>query len=186
MEAAGNRPPLQGGGGNAIFGVGYIVDIVFTQCMLFTMPNRPPRLERILQRHGSPLFFVTFNARKHMPILATSTVHERFIEFARGAAARNISVGRYVIMPTHIHLFVHGTDEFILPNWIRLLKRNLSHAIESPPPHWQEGFFDHLIRHNESYAQKWDYVRENPVRAELVKQADAWPYQGEIVLIDRA
>jgi hypothetical protein len=29
-------------------------------------------------------------------------------------------------------------------------------------PFWQRGFFDHLIRNTESYAQKWDYVRENP------------------------
>src|SRR5204863_7160709 len=53
-------------------------------------------------------------------------------------------------------------------------------------PFWQRGFFDHLIRNTESYAQKWDYVRENPVRAGLVKVAEDWPYQGEIVHIDRA
>ena len=30
-------------------------------------------------------------------------------------------------------------------------------------PHWQEGFFDHLLRSSESYDQKWDYVRGIPV-----------------------
>jgi REP-associated tyrosine transposase len=50
---------------------------------------------------------------------------------------------------------------------------------------WQRGFFDHLIRNTESYAQKWDYVRENPVRAGLVGKAEEWKYQGEIALIDR-
>ena len=29
-------------------------------------------------------------------------------------------------------------------------------------------------------------VRENPVRAGLVSLADNWPYQGELVVIDRA
>jgi len=33
--------------------------------------------------------------------------------------------------------------------------------------------------------QKWDYVRENPVRAGLVSKAEEWKYQGEIALIDR-
>ena len=51
---------------------------------------------------------------------------------------------------------------------------------------WQEGFFDHLMRSDESYSQKWNYVRQNPVRAGLVKSADDWPYQGEIAYIDRA
>jgi REP element-mobilizing transposase RayT len=45
---------------------------------------------------------------------------------------------------------------------------------------WQEEFFDHVLRSNESYSQKWDYVRENPVRAGLVEKAEDWPRQGEI------
>ena len=53
-------------------------------------------------------------------------------------------------------------------------------------PVWQRGFFDHLLRSDESYTQKWNYVRDNPVRAGLVTNADDWPYSGEIVLIDRA
>jgi REP element-mobilizing transposase RayT len=50
---------------------------------------------------------------------------------------------------------------------------------------WQPGFFDHLLRRDESYAQKWDYVWRNPVRARLVAQPEDWPYQGEIHVIDR-
>jgi putative transposase len=49
-----------------------------------------------------------------------------------------------------------------------------------PSPHWQKGFFDHVMRSGESYAQKWEYVRNNPVRAGLVVEADAWLFQGEI------
>jgi putative transposase len=150
------------------------------------MANRPPRLERIFQAHGGPLFFVTFNTRKRAPILASEPVHTRFVAFAREAEKRNIAVGRYVIMPDHVHLFVHGSGDFVLSGWVRLLKRCLSQAIAAGPPHWQEGFFDHLVRHDESYAQKWEYVRVNPVRARLVEKPDDWPYQGEVVLIDRA
>jgi hypothetical protein len=49
----------------------------------------------------------------------------------------------------------------------------------------QAGFFDHILRSDESYSEKWNYVRDNPVRAGLVETADDWPYQGEIVVIDR-
>ena len=45
---------------------------------------------------------------------------------------------------------------------------------------WQEEFFDHVLRSTESYRQKWEYVKENPVRARLVKKFDDWPFQGEI------
>ncbi|PYJ49207.1 MAG: hypothetical protein DME85_00505 [Verrucomicrobia bacterium] len=51
---------------------------------------------------------------------------------------------------------------------------------------WQPGFFDHVLRSDESHAQKWKYLRDNPVRANLVELWDQWPYQGEIVPIDRA
>ena len=45
---------------------------------------------------------------------------------------------------------------------------------------WQEEFFDHVLRSSESYSQKWDYVKENPVRAGLVRSSDEWPWQGEM------
>jgi hypothetical protein len=62
-----------------------------------------------------------------------------------------------------------------------MLKRALSKAIAVEPPHWQQGFFDHLIRQSESYRAKWEYVSQNPMRAGLVPTADEWPWQGEIV-----
>jgi len=44
---------------------------------------------------------------------------------------------------------------------------------------WRRGFFDRLIRNSESYVQKWEYVRENPVRAGLVSRSEDWPFQGK-------
>jgi hypothetical protein len=47
-----------------------------------------------------------------------------------------------------------------------------------------KGFFDHLIRHSESYSEKWEYVRQNPVRAGLVNDPDKGPCQGEIARLE--
>ena len=145
------------------------------------MPNTPRRLSHIFPCYDPPLYFVTFNINGRRNVLANGAVHVAFVEFARAGAARGISVGRYVIMPDHIHLFVHGGLEFSLKQWIRLLKRKLSESLVAVPPHWQEGFFDHLIRHRESYSVKWEYVRQNPVRAGLAAKPEEWPWQGEIV-----
>jgi hypothetical protein len=38
----------------------------------------------------------------------------------------------------------------------------------------------HILRSNESYSQKWNYLRDNPVRAGLICSADEWKYAGEI------
>lgn len=91
-------------------------------------------------------------------------------------------------MPDHLHFFVGGRNEFDLGNWVGVLKRTLLGALpetDSDDPFWQRGFFDHVLRSDESYAQKWDYVRANPVRAGLVSDPDAWPFAGEIGVIDR-
>jgi REP element-mobilizing transposase RayT len=122
--------------------------------------------------------------------LARDEVHRRFVLFGQTAQRKmNIGVGRYAIMPDHVHLFVRGGCGFRLGIWFGVLKQVLAkaaHLERAQGQIWEEGFFDHVLRSDESYSEKWNYVRENPVRAGLVKSADEWPYQGEIVYIDRA
>jgi putative transposase len=146
--------------------------------------GRPPRLDRIIP--DPPLFFVTFCTRDRRSISSLPEVHAAFEKYAARASTEfNIAVGRYVIMPDHIHVFVRGGPEFILSLWVGGLKRALAVSVGMPRRLWQAGFFDHVLRSEESYSQKWDYVRDNPVRAGLVVQTDDWPYQGEVVEIDR-
>jgi len=47
-------------------------------------------------------------------------------------------------------------------------------------PVWQPEFFDHLLRSEESYSLKWEYVQQNPVRAGLVASKDQWKFRGAI------
>ncbi len=101
------------------------------------------------------------------------------------AQERGIAVGHYVLMPDHDHLFVAFPPEGLtLPKCIQALRSVMGKKLlilGFSKPHWQEGFFDHLLRSGESYSQKWDYVRMNPVRAGLCARPEDWPYQGEIV-----
>jgi putative transposase len=132
-----------------------------------------------------PFYFVTFNTYKRLPLLARPEIHETFCLFCRRAYDHNVAVGRYVLMPDHVHLFVAlPSAGLTLPNWIQALRSVLGKSLLRlgfQKPHWQEGFFDHLLRSQESYAQKWDYARMNPVRAGLSETPAAWPYQGEIM-----
>jgi REP element-mobilizing transposase RayT len=150
--------------------------------------RRPPRLSRIFAT--GPLYFVTFCTHERQRVLAKDDVHTAFVLFAKRAEKTfNVAVGRYVMMPDHVHIFVRGDYNFRLGPWIGALKQALAKAAmlsRVKGQVWQEGFFDHLLRTDESYSQKWTYVRENPVRAGLVQSAADWPYQGEIVYIDRA
>src|SRR5437764_14928709 len=139
------------------------------------MADRPPSVALGISKIRSPAVFRDPQYTQRRKLLANGQVHSRLIEFAKLGEQRGIALGRYVIMPDHIHLFVRGGIDFVLIQWARMLKRSLSKAISAPLPHWQKGFFDHLIRHSESYSEKWKYVRQNPVRAGLVNYPDEWP-----------
>jgi putative transposase len=86
----------------------------------------------------------------------------------------------YLLMPDHLHLFCAPRDwEFSIERWIAFWKDRLAKTCPQAGP-FQRGGFHHRLRTEESYAQKWQYVRENPVRAGLVKRPEDWPYQGRV------
>jgi REP element-mobilizing transposase RayT len=87
-------------------------------------------------------------------------------------------------MPDHLHFFVAPLERNAdLSEYMRAFRSLVTRQLRAsgfPYPLWQREFFDHLLRSNESYDQKWQYVRENPVRQRLVPKAEDWPYAGEI------
>ena len=94
-------------------------------------------------------------------------------------------VGRYVLMPDHVHFFcaprgdLCKLDKFV-GKWKEWTAKFAHRRCNADVPFWQTEFFDHVLRSSESYEQKWDYVRNNPVRAGLVERPEDWPFQGEI------
>ncbi len=91
------------------------------------------------------------------------------------------TVGRYVLMPDHLHLFCAPVNENVaLENWVTFCKRTFRRIHGGPERRFRSGGFHHRLRQDESYDEKWDYVRQNPVRAGLVARADDWPYAGEL------
>jgi putative transposase len=145
-------------------------------------PQRLHRLEHLFTR--SPIYFLTACSASRCKILSSTALHEAFRAFGDHASDRGAWIGRYILMPDHLHLFIAVDDELIkLPLWVKSLKNALSKQLRDngvPSPHWQKGFFDHVLRSGESYRAKWDYVRDNPVRAGLIANADDWPFSGEI------
>ncbi|QHI68641.1 REP-associated tyrosine transposase [Tichowtungia aerotolerans] len=146
-------------------------------------PDKPHRLSEIFSYYNPPVYFVTFCTADRKPILSNDSVHQKFCNFSENAIQHGVAIGQYVIMPDHIHCFIRMAPDQTLGTTIRLIKRSLSAAITDPLPHWQPGFFDHLLRHSESYSEKWNYVKNNPVCDGLVRNPDDWPYQGQITEI---
>jgi putative transposase len=146
--------------------------------------DRPNRLTMLYL--SQPVYFVTFCTRNRSQIPSLERAQAALERYAdRGIKEFRVSVGRYIIMPDHIHLFVRGGADFVLSPWVAGLKRAISIALVIKGEFWQPGFFDHVVRSDESYATKWHYVCENPVRAGLVERSEHWPFQGDVVSIGR-
>ena len=201
------------------------------------------------------MLYVTIVTANRMPVLACAAVTECIL--AAWAAATDWLVGRYVIMPDHIHFFC-APASYPPPDFHRWMKRwkslatlatrrsggsqlaatevgiagaincappgggsqlaatvakgSVAGAINCAPPGggsqlaatvargsvadamncvpprnpplWQRNCWDRQLRTGESYSQKWEYVRNNPVRRGLVTCADDWPYQGELNVLE--
>ncbi|MFZ2640311.1 MAG: transposase, partial [Verrucomicrobiia bacterium] len=145
-------------------------------------PRRLRRLTTIHQRR--PVFFMTICTAQRQHLLANPEVHSLFAAFSKASPEKaNISVGKYVLMPDHIHVFVAADGSAALSRWVGSLKKYLASHWRTQGmtgPFWQEGFFDHVMRSEESMSEKWLYVHENPVRAELVQDAAEWQFAGQI------
>lgn len=97
-------------------------------------------------------------------------------------------MGRYVVMPDHLHLFCapNQIEPVPLERWVQFWKSWTSQRWPRPAeqPVWQKSLWDTQLRRGESYGNKWDYARLNPVRHKLVSDPADWPYQGEMNVLE--
>ncbi len=127
------------------------------------------------------IIFVTVCTAKRRKILASDQAHDAIV--AAWGAATAWLVGRYVIMPDHMHFFCapNECEAPVLERWTRYWKSLATRSLSMVAGQlWQRDHWDRQLRRGESYDEKWDYVCANPVRHGLVAQAKEWPYQGEI------
>jgi len=134
------------------------------------LDHRPPDWLR-----AEPDYFITINGRpkRHNQFCRPETAsvildsirhrNEKGIWYCEAA----------LLMPDHIHMLVSFPDlpsfAKVVGDWKHWLARQ--HKIS-----WQENFFDHRIRNDESGAEKWRYIVANPIRAGLMKEGETWPY----------
>jgi putative transposase len=113
-------------------------------------------------------------------------------------------------MPDHVHLFCRPAWDPRMPikRWCTYLKERTSKRLRSspadgspqvrPPPgacfshmegeagpsrtpwRWQPDCWDTQVRCAAHYHERWEYVAQNPVRKNLVRLPQEWPWQGTL------
>ena len=122
------------------------------------------------------VFFITINCeprgRNQLTTPTAASAIERSLHHQNSCGAWWIHL--FLLMPDHLHGLISFSRETpmqsSIQNWKRFLARHVGIA-------WQRDFFDHRLRHDESLTEKWNYIRENPVRKGLAAKPDDWPHQ---------
>ncbi|MGB8340394.1 MAG: hypothetical protein WCE51_02295 [Chthoniobacterales bacterium] len=143
--------------------------------------KHPIHLAPIEAHNRSIIIFVTACTVERRPILATPRAHAAMVRAWQQASTW--LVGRYVILPDHVHLFCAPNAIGAPPpeRWMRYWKSLVTKTLKAGSETvWQRHHWDRQLRSGESYDNKWEYVRSNPVRHGLIAEADAWSYQGEL------
>lgn len=134
----------------------------------------PPESEDRFSTRGHPaegvheypwqttIAFVTVCTKGRKPWLANRTVHAALRATWLGCHAWK--VGRYVVMPDHVHFFAAPDDsETEIEAWIGYWKRVLSRALESDGGRWLPRAWHMRMRSAAHCQQQWDYMLDNPV-----------------------
>ncbi len=144
--------------------------------------KRPAHFAPVETGDRSIIIFVTVCVHQRRRLLATPAAHDLLL--AAWTEASLWRVGRYVVMPDHVHLFcAPGVwPPSPLRAWVSCWKNHVTRAwpVAEEKPVWQKDIWDRQLRSGESYGAKWDYVRKNPVRHGLVANPEDWPFAGEM------
>ena len=121
------------------------------------------------------IYFITINSKEHdKNVLANNTVANIIKDsFKFKQDCGELYVYFLLIMPDHLHCLISFETKEIRP----LISNMKSFMAKKANIKWQRDFFEHRIRDNVSFAEKLDYIRNNPVRKGLTLSLDEWPYQ---------
>lgn len=133
-------------------------------------------------------YFITFRVNKNLgkplgkPELAS--IVEEALKF--GQIKGRYVLDAYVIMPDHVHLLLRPNSSWTLSKIMQGIKgftaREINKSMNRKGSFWQDESFDHLIRNEADWEDKFHYIHDNPVKANLVEKALDYPFSSLVKL----
>ena len=142
--------------------------------------KRPPRLRRFDYR-GKYRYFLTIctvDRRVFHESDATTSVIAQFLHLAE---EYNFAVPAYCVMTNHLHALLRGCEarsdfrQFV----VRFKQRTgFDWKQRTGQTLWQEGYFDRVLREEETDLSVIAYIAANPVSAGLAASCAEYPFLG--------
>src|SRR5208282_1609614 len=126
-------------------------------------------------------YFVTTKAWQNVSVFqvreAAEIVIAKLIEYRD---KQNYLLHDFVLMPNHLHLILTPAVSVSLEKCVQLIKGGSSSEIHKVRGNkrtiWQSGFHESRVRDWLDFKKASDYVRFNPVTANLAQRAEDWAY----------
>ncbi|MBL4809529.1 MAG: class I tRNA ligase family protein, partial [Phycisphaerales bacterium] len=136
---------------------------------------------------GGSTYFVTFSVKD-----GTMSEHERSIVLDSCFHFNNdrAIVRLVTVMPDHVHILITpqklGDDEWYpLQDIIHSIKsftaNEINRSRKDSGTFWQAEYFDRIVRDEDEFVEKWNYMLKNPVKAGLCEEPGkyAWTRRGD-------
>jgi putative transposase len=90
-----------------------------------------------------------------------------------------------VVLPDHVHVLAQPLLQddggaFDLAEILHSIKRYSARAINqtrgNQGPLWQDERYDRIIRDEAEFLEKWQYIRNNPVKMDLAQTSETYPW----------
>lgn len=123
-------------------------------------------------------YFVTFRCRGEltMPPEAMAIA----LSAIRHWDGSRIALDAAVVMPDHAHLMFRILDGSRLGQLLHSIKSFSANKINAllgrSGAFWLDENFDHIVRDGAEWEEKFQYIRQNPVKRGLADSPDAYPY----------
>jgi REP element-mobilizing transposase RayT len=127
--------------------------------------------------------FVTFC--KLLPDPFSDTARSLVLRHCLHDDGNRLRMHAAVVMPEHVHLLLTPLGDaegrpYLLQEILKLIKgtsaRSVNRLVGRASPVWQEESFDHVLRSDESFEEKMEYIRQNPVRRGLANRPEDYPW----------
>ena len=134
--------------------------------------GRPPRLAPKAYRSGRPVH-VILCSKDRRPILGNPQLATRVFERLRAHSASLAGC----VMPDHVHWLLKSADR--IQARVGRLKSGTTRSfweLGHTGTLWQRSFYDRVVRREEDLHKVARYIVENPLRAGLAEQLEAYPF----------
>jgi REP element-mobilizing transposase RayT len=143
---------------------------------------------RITQRmlphweYDGSIYFITFNTWERLTL--SPRARQVVLDACLFFNTQRYDLFALVVMPDHVHMLIQPLlktkEEFWpLSSIMHSIKSYSAKQIPKVIPHigtlWQPERYDHIVRDDRAFTAIWNYICQNPVKAQLASSPNGYP-----------